>query len=67
MMQNMGLPGLLVMFIIYGVIIVAPFYQLWKKSGHNGWIALLMLVPFVNFIMLYVLAFKKWPVLEDRK
>jgi len=67
MMQNMGLPGLLVMLIIYGSIIVIPFYQLWKKSGHNGWIALLMLVPFLNFIMLYVLAFKKWPVLEDRK
>ena len=67
MMSNMGLPGLLVMLIIYGVIIVAPFYQLWKKSGHNGWISLLMLVPLVNFIMLYVLAFKKWPVLEDRK
>ncbi len=63
-MINIGLPGLL-MLLIYGGIIVIPFYQLWKRSGHNGWIALTMLVPIVNLVMLYVLAFKRWPALES--
>lgn len=63
MMNNMGLPGLLIL-LLYGAIIVVPFYQLWKRTGHNGWISLLMLVPLVNLIMLYVLAFKEWPALR---
>lgn len=60
MLNNAGLPGLLLLFL-YGVIIVLPFYKLWKRTGHNGWISLLMVVPVVNLIMLYVLAFKRWP------
>ena len=65
MMGNMGAPGLL-MIIVYAVVVVVPFYQLWKRTGHNGWIALLMLIPLVNLVMLYVLAFKQWPALPDR-
>jgi len=51
--------------VIYAALVVVPFYQLWKRSGHNGWIALLMVVPIVNVVMLYVLAFKPWPALDD--
>ena len=63
MMNNIGLPGLL-MLIIYAAIVVVPFFQLWKRTGHSGWISLLMLLPIVNLVMLYVLAFKRWPALE---
>ena len=59
MLNNIGLPGLLI--IVYGAIVVVPFWQLWKRTGHNAAISLLMLVPLVNLIMLYVLAFKSWP------
>lgn len=65
MMNNVGVPGLL-MIIVYVAIVIVPFYQLWKRTGHNGWISLLMLIPVVNLIMLYVLAFKEWPALSDR-
>jgi len=61
MIQNMGLPSLLMM-VVYMAIVVVPFYQIWKRTGHNGWIAVLMLVPLVNVIMLYVIAFKQWPI-----
>jgi len=50
------------MVVVYMAIVVVPFYQIWKRTGHNGWIALLMLVPLVNVIMLYVIAFKQWPI-----
>jgi len=61
MMHNMGLSSLF-MVVVYMAIVVVPFYQIWKRTGHNGWIALLMLVPLVNVIMLYVIAFKQWPI-----
>lgn len=65
MLNNIGLPGLIL--ILYGMLIVVPFFQLWKRTGHNGWISLLMLVPMVNLVMLYVLAFKKWPAIDHSK
>jgi len=63
MMNNIGFPGIL-MLIIYAAVIVVPFFQLWKRTGHSGWISLLMLIPLVNLIMLYVLAFKRWPAVD---
>jgi len=62
MMNGAGAPGL-VGLLIYAALIVVPFYQLWKRTGHNGWIALLMIIPIVNLVMLYVLAFKDWPAI----
>ncbi len=53
-----GLIGLL----IYAAVIVVPFYQLWRRTGHNGWVALLMVIPLVNLVMLWALAFKSWPI-----
>lgn len=64
-MNNIGPTGLLIV-VIYAVIIVVPFFQIWKKSGHSGWLALLMLVPIVNLISIYVLAFKPWPSNSDK-
>lgn len=65
MMNNIGLPGLL-MALVWLVVLVVPFFQLWKRTGHSGWIALLMVLPLVNLVMLYVLAFKRWPALDAR-
>lgn len=62
MMNGTGAGGLIGL-LIYAVLVVVPFYQLWKRTGHNGWMALLMLIPLVNVVMLYVLAFKDWPAL----
>ena len=56
-----GFPAL-VMMTIPALILIIPLFQLWKRTGHSGWISLLMLIPVVNLIMVYVLAFKAWPV-----
>tara|TARA_R110000787_G_scaffold118916_1_gene229842 strand:- start:561 stop:731 length:171 start_codon:yes stop_codon:yes gene_type:complete len=55
------------MMVVWAVVIVIPFFQLWKRTGHNGWISLLMLLPLVNLVMLYVLAFKEWPAVNREK
>ncbi len=61
--------GNTIVAIFFGVVslvlMVAPFWMLWKRTGHSGWISLTMLVPFLNLIMLYVLAFKSWPIEKD--
>ncbi len=41
------------MMLIFGALIVIPFWAIFKKAGYSGWLALLMLAPLVNAILLY--------------
>lgn len=66
MMNNIGFPGM-AMMLIYIAVMVVPFWKIWSRTGHSGWISLLMLIPLVNLIMLYVLAFKDWPAMPKRQ
>ena len=51
-----------ILAIIFVVLMMIPYWMIWKKAGFSPWLSLLMLVPLVNFIMLYVLAFAEWKV-----
>jgi hypothetical protein len=63
-----GLPFTsILMFAVLAVILVVPFWQIWKRSGHSGFWGLLALLPLINLIALWILAFKRWPAVEDRK
>ena len=57
--------GPLHLLIVAGVIIV-PFWQIFSKAGYSGWLSFLMLLPFINLIALYVLAFSDWPALRKK-
>ncbi len=52
--------------LIVAALIVIPFWQLFSKAGYSGWLSLLMLLPLVNVIALYVLAFSDWPATRAR-
>ena len=49
------------MFIVMAVVIVIPLWMIFQKAGHSKWLSLLMVVPLVNVITLYWLAFSTWP------
>jgi len=56
---------LFIVLLIVGMIFV--YYKIVQRTGYNGWMALLMFVPLVNFGLLLYLAFSDWPVqLENR-
>jgi hypothetical protein len=48
--------------LIVAVIVIVPYWFIWKKAGFSPWFSLLMFVPLLNLIMLYVLAFSEWKV-----
>ena len=61
-----GTPGpleLLIMLIMAAVI-VFPFWKIFSKPGFSGALSLLMLIPLMNVIMIFFLAFAAWPVLK---
>jgi hypothetical protein len=53
-----------------GIILVIPILVLFafvvKKAGYSGWWVLLGLIPIVGLVMLWVFAFSRWPVDEQR-
>ncbi|MEM8788313.1 MAG: hypothetical protein AAGE76_08620 [Pseudomonadota bacterium] len=51
--------------VLFLILLVPPYWQLWKRTGHSGWISLLMILPIVNLILIWVLAFKRWPALDS--
>lgn len=50
--------------LVLGLVLIVPFWQLFSKAGYSGWWSLLMIVPILNLITLYVLAFSSWPSLK---
>jgi len=58
---------LLAMFILFTVLIavvikVLIFCKIFSKAGYSWVLGLLILVPVVNIIMAFFLAFADWPI-----
>lgn len=49
-------------FLVGAAIVVVPFWKIYSKAGFSKWLSLLMVVPLVNLLVLYVVAFSPWPV-----
>jgi len=55
-----------IMWLVFAVVIIIPFWAIFSKAGYSKWLSLLMVVPIVNIIALYFLAFSTWPSLQKR-
>jgi len=56
----------LILMVIPAVAVILPFWQIFKKAGFSPYLSLLMLIPPVNFVLLYFVAFASWPVINQR-
>ena len=50
-----------IMWLIMLILIILPFWFIFSKAGYSKWLGLLMVVPIVNIVLLYYLAFSTWP------
>ncbi|MCX5671441.1 MAG: hypothetical protein NTU94_09010 [Planctomycetota bacterium] len=67
-MAAMGVGMLLFFLFIMAVSVVLTIVIWWKifsKAGWSGALGLLMLVPFVNLIMCFYVAFATWPIQRE--
>ncbi len=51
----------LVVYLILAAVVVIPFWKIFQKAGFPAAFSLLMLVPVVNIIAIYFVAFARWP------
>jgi hypothetical protein len=47
---------------IFMLVTVLPYWMIFKKAGFSPALSLLMIVPGVNFVVLFVVAFTDWKV-----
>lgn len=67
-MAHVGTIELLIVFVVaigFLVITILPFWMIFKKAGFSPWLALTQLLPIVNLVALFYLAFAEWPVHRD--
>lgn len=72
MMNGMSMYGMAgwggahwLVMLLGAAIVLVPFWKIFSKAGFSGWLSLLMLVPLVNLIVLYVIAFSNWSARRD--
>ena len=62
MNEGYGMIGSPWMMLLVAVLVVVPVWRICTKAGYSGWLSLLVLVPIVNLVLLYFLAFAEWPL-----
>lgn len=53
--------------VVIAIIMVIPYWMIYKKAGFSPWLAILMIVPLVNLVLLYVVAFSQWKVVPAQQ
>ncbi|MGD0902261.1 MAG: hypothetical protein ABR924_04885 [Terracidiphilus sp.] len=57
-------PWRLLFLMSVGLLFIAPFWQIFKKAGYIPLVSLVMIVPYLNVLAFFWLAFSDWPVLK---
>lgn len=52
--------------LLIAIVVVTPVWRICQRAGYSGWLGLLILLPVLNLLLLYFLAFAEWPVEKDR-
>lgn len=51
--------------VLVALFLFSIWWKIFKKAGYSGALGILMFVPILNFILLLILAFSKWPVIKQ--
>lgn len=46
--------------VVLVIVVLPPYWVIFKKAGFSPWLALLMYIPLANVILLYYVAFSSW-------
>ncbi|MFH1313071.1 MAG: hypothetical protein ABIJ00_07550 [Candidatus Eisenbacteria bacterium] len=55
------------LYVLFLGLFIIPFWKIFSKAGFSPLLAILMIIPIVNLIMVFYLAFAEWPALKGRQ
>ena len=47
--------------LVIAIVVVIPAWRICQRTGYPGWMGILILIPIVNLVLLYFIAFSDWP------
>ena len=47
--------------LVIAIVVVIPAWRICQRTGYPGWMGILILIPIVNLVLLYFIAFADWP------
>ena len=47
--------------LVMAILVVVPVWRICQRIGYSGWMGILILIPMVNLVFLYFIAFADWP------
>lgn len=59
MFEGLFQPIHLLIIVVVPIVIITPFWQIFKKAGFNPWLSVAMIFPLVNLITLWYVAFAR--------
>lgn len=57
--------GILIVYLAVLVLSIVAWVKIVTKAGYSGWWVLVTFVPVLNFVMMLVFAFSRWPALAE--
>jgi hypothetical protein len=67
LLQPMHLLVLALLLAPITVVLLPPFWVIFKKAGFQPILSVLMMVPLVNLVLLYFVAFSEWKASPAQK
>jgi len=52
----------ILMYLIISFFVIIPFWRIFSKAGFHPALSILTVVPIINLITLYYIAFSVWPI-----
>ena len=55
--------GVLELMVIVGIclVVILPFWKIFSRAGFSGWLSFTQIVPILNVVVLFYVAFAEWP------
>lgn len=53
--------------LVVALVVVIPAWRICQRTGHPGWMGILVLIPIINVLFLYFLAFAEWPINQTKE
>ena len=47
--------------LVIAIVVVIPAWRICQRTGYPGWMGFLILIPIVNLVLLYFIAFSDCP------
>jgi len=63
-----GIPEMLIIGLMMSVVsfvLVFPFWKICSKAGFPGMLSIAIMIPGLNIVLLFFLAFAEWPALRQ--